>query len=142
MSIQSVQAELVTMIDGIKVAAGIDTVLDHMPTTRETTPAVAVIFDGGAEEYHNTRETALISQFIIRTIVEKIDDDDGQINLLLQIVDDILDETRKLSNASLNDKTYHLLSEDISPVQQAEIANTDVHYVDILIVTKQLKSIV
>jgi hypothetical protein len=142
MSIVTLRAQIKTIVDAVKTAEGdISTTYDYQEVDIDETPAVCVIYSGAEESTGDTAKNRFISEFIVRTMVERTGDYSTQITLLLGIVDDLLEALRDKDNITLGGNAYYLLSVDVSEVLGGELDNMKVLYVDITVQPHSLKSI-
>jgi len=141
MSFVNIRSELKSIIDAIKVAAGIATVYNYPPTTVGNTPAVAILDGRSDDSYGDTARNMVETQFIVRTMVEKTTDDSTQMTALLTVVDALLVELRKNTNATLNCQSHSILITS-EPSDVASIGDVNVFYKDIVVTAQSLKTVV
>lgn len=145
MSIINVRTQILAILTSIKTAAGIHTIHYDFPTEVVGTPAVAVHFAGGGEEYNSTQKNNMTINFIVRAIVSKTDssdNDQAQTTVLLTLVDAILNEARKNTYAHLSGESHSFLPANYSEVSVGQVGNQNVFYVDIYFEAKALKAVI
>ena len=145
MTINTIKTELKNIVDSVKTANDeISTTFDYMPVSPEGTPAVAVIFTGGRDEYGDTEKNKFVTNFVIRVMIEHTlnqTDDSADIAKILDITDDLLLVLRNKDNILLNNNTYKSTITSVSDVREGELATMKVLYVDISIEAKSLRAI-
>ena len=144
-NMKTLRDAVATVLDGIKGTAGFNAVYYEMPTKVLITPAVALLMDGGEEQFETTGCDSLILELTIRTMVEKQDSTDNDktaTDTLLTINDAILAEFRKKSTMTLSGESYFLLAGKIEKILIGSIENLNVFFQDITITVKTIKDIV
>ena len=141
MSLINIRTGLYNIVDGIKTAAGISAVTKYEPPVLAATPATTITLDESSEEYASTSQNWLNGNFLIRTLVERTDDDDTQTTQLITIADAILTAIRDDANQALGCNAVSVIATSISPVQSGLKGNLNVLYIDIRVECRALKSI-
>lgn len=145
MSIVGIRSEVIEAVQDAQVAAGIAAIYYDMPTRIITTPAVAILVDGGGEEYATTAQNALKQKIVVRCMVEKkqdsSDQDATEVTALLTMVDAILDELRKDDHATLEGQSHSFLAPSWEGVKVGNANDIVCFYFDIIVEAKTLKLI-
>ena len=142
MSIIGIRTVIETKINAIKTAAGIAVVHDYEPITVTTTPAVAIVYNGGSEEDSTNSQNTLISNFTVRVMKEVEGDDDTAVTSILTIADAIMTELRKDSNRTLSSQSYNVQIAEITPVFVDQKENMRLFVIDIKVQVKSFETVV
>jgi len=145
MSIINVRTQILAILNTIKTAAGIHTIHYDYPTEVVGTPAVAVHFEGGGEEYNSTQKNNMIIKFIVRAIVSKTDSSDydqAQTTVLLTLVDAILNEARLNKYAHLSGYSHSFLPATYEGINVGQVGNQNIFFVDILFEAEDLVAVI
>lgn len=135
---------IVTVLNNIKAASGIDTIYYDMPTSVLVSPSVAVLVDGGEESYESTAHDSLTMYITIRVMVEKEDtanNDTTQTSKVLTVGDLILAEFRKKSTMTLSGASYYLVASRIGKLRAGPLENMNVFFQDITVSVKAIQNV-
>lgn len=145
MSLVNIRAELKSIVDGIKAANNIANVYDYPITHAGSTPAVVILDDVAEEEYESTAQNQSNTHWIIRVLVEKREtqaQDSTQVTTLLTLIDALMVELRKASNATLNCDAHSLIIEEVTPTEAGMQGDIPVFFKDIRLMAQSFKTIV